>query len=74
MQLDLSKSIGHPNQSLASPLLAFGLLGSFHPNYRSDANVRYRTNIVQLNQVQQSKDHFWYTPLRSPGFNDLTGS
>jgi len=74
MQLNLSKSIHQPNQSVASVLLAFSLLGSFHPHHLNDANVLYHANIGHLNQVQQSNDDFWYTPPQNPAFSDLIGS
>jgi hypothetical protein len=68
MQLNLSKSISHANQSFASAWWAFGLPGS------SEANGRYRTNIVHLNPAQERNDHFWRTLLLSPIFSDLKGS
>jgi len=53
MQLNLSKSISHPNQSFANTLLDFGFLGSIHPRHMNDANGRCRTNIWPL--IRDSK-------------------
>jgi hypothetical protein len=74
MQLKLSKLISQPNQSFAGALLASALLGSFHPHHLNYASRRYHSNVLHLNQVQQSNDDFIYTPPRSRAFSDLLGS
>ena len=74
MPLNLSKLINGPNRLLPGVLLALGFLGVFHPPQLNGANGHYRANRVSLNQVQQSNDRPWYSPPRSPAFNDLTGS
>ena len=74
MKLNLSKSPNRPTQSFASVLLAFSLLGSFHPHHLNYANERHHASVVHLNQVQRSNDDFIYTPPQSPAFSDLLGS
>jgi len=74
MQLHLSQSPKQPNQLFAGAVLAFSLLGSIHPIYRNTENGRYYENLVNQIEVQKNNDDFWYTPPRSPAFNDLWGS
>jgi hypothetical protein len=74
MQMNPSKSTKQPNQWLAGALVVFSLLGSIHPHYMSHANRRYHANILYSRQIQKSNDDFWYTPPRSPAFDDLLGS
>ena len=69
MQLKLSNSTKQSNQWFAGPLFVFSLLFSIH---MSHAKGHY--NIQYSHQTQQSKDDFWYTPPRSPAFNELLGS
>jgi hypothetical protein len=72
MQRKLSKSTSHPNPWVAGAWPPFGVRGSLHTRHIHNANGHYPTNIGHLDQVQQSKDNCWYTPLWSPAFNDLT--
>ncbi|MGA8655780.1 MAG: hypothetical protein WB586_06485 [Chthoniobacterales bacterium] len=72
--MKLLKLIRQPNQTFASVFLAFSLFGFFHPHHANSANKRYHVHLVNPSQVQQNSDDQWYTPPRSPGFNDLTGS
>jgi len=74
MQLHLSQSPKQPNQLFAGAVLAFSLLGSMHPHHWNTENGRYHENFVNQIQVQTNNDDFWYTPPRSPAFNDLWGS
>lgn len=74
MQLNLSKSVNEPNRSFANLLLAFSLLGLIYAHHMNQVNERYHANIVHLIHVRQTNDDFWYTPPRSPAFNDLIGS
>jgi hypothetical protein len=72
--MKLPKLIKQPNQTFSSLLLAFSLFAFLHPHHANSANGRYHVNIMNPNQVQQDNNAQWYTPPRSPGFNDLTGS
>ena len=74
MQLNLPKSTKQPNQWFAGALFALSLLGSIHPHHMSHAKGPYQANILYSHQIQKSNDDFWYTPPRSPGFDDLLGS
>ena len=74
MQLNLSKSTKPPNQWFAGALFAFSLLGFIHPHHMSHTKEGYHANILYSHQIQNSNDDFWYTPPRSPAFNDLLGS
>jgi hypothetical protein len=72
MQLNLSKFTKQPNQWFAGALFVFSLLSSTHPHHVIHA--KGRNNILYSHQIQKSNDDSWYTPLRSPAFNDLLGS
>jgi hypothetical protein len=72
MQLNPSKAIPQPNQWFASAMLAFSLLGSIHPHQRNTEYWRQHENFV--NQVHHNNGDYWYSPPRSPAFNDLLGS
>ena len=74
MQLDLLKFTKQPNQWFAGALFAFSWLGSNHPHHMSHAKGYYHANILYAHQIQESDDDLWYTPPRSPAFNDLLGS
>ena len=74
MQLNLSKLTKEPNQWFAGALFVFSLLGSIHPYHMSHVKGHYHANILYSHQIQKSDDDFWYTPPRSPAFNDLLGS
>jgi hypothetical protein len=74
MQLNLSKSTKQPNQWFAGALFVFSLLGSITPHHTSHTKGHYHANILYSHQIQKSDDDFWYTPPRSPAFNDLLGS
>jgi hypothetical protein len=74
MQLNLSKSTKQPSQWFAGALFIFSVLGSIHPYHMSHAKGRYHANILYSHQIQKSDDDLWYTPPRSPAFNDLLGS
>ena len=69
MQLKLSNSTKQSNQWFAGALFVFSLLGSVH---MSHAKGYY--NILYSHQIHKSNDDFWYTPPRSPAFNELLGS
>jgi hypothetical protein len=73
-QLNLSKPAKQPNQWFAGALFVFSLIGSIAPHHLSHAKGRYHANILYSNQIQKSDDDSWYTPPRSPAFNDLLGS
>jgi hypothetical protein len=70
----LSKSTKRPNNWFAGALFVFSLLGYIHPNHTSHTKGQYHANILYSHQIQKSDDDFWYTPPRSPAFNDLLGS
>jgi hypothetical protein len=55
-------------------MFIFSVLGSIHPYHMSHAKGRYNANILYSHQIQKSDDDLWYTPSRSPAFNDLLGS
>jgi hypothetical protein len=74
MQLNLSKTTKKPNQWFAGALFVFSLLASIHPYHMSHAKGYYHANILYAHQIQESDDDLWYTPPRSPAFNDLLGS
>src|ERR1700733_6912481 len=74
MPLNLSKLINGPSRLLPGVLLALGFIGVLHPSQLNSVNGHYRANRVHLNQIQQGNDRPWYSPPRSPAFNDLTGS
>ena len=70
--MTLSNSIKQQNQSFASVLLAFSLFGFLWPDHVNSANGRHHVNLVKPSEVQQNDS--WYTPARSPGFDDDFGS
>jgi hypothetical protein len=72
MQLTRSQFNKKPNQWFAATLFVFSMLGSIHAHQMSHAKGRYK--ILYSHQIQKSNDDFWYTPPRSPVFNDLLGS
>src|SRR5580704_7276680 len=74
IQRNLPNSTKQPNQWFAGALIVFSLLGSIHPYHVSHTKGRYHADIQYLHQIQKSKDDFWYSPPRSPAFNDLLGS
>ena len=74
MQLNLSKPTKQPSQWFAGALFIFSVFGSIHPYHMSHAKGRYNANILYSHQIQKSDDDLWYTPSRSPAFNDLLGS
>ena len=74
MQLNLSKPTKQPSQWFAGSLFIFSVLGSIHPYHMIHAKGRYHANILYSHQNQKSNDDLWYTPPRSPAFNDLLGS
>ena len=69
MQKNLSHFTKQPNQRFAGALLVFSLLGSVH---LSHAKGHY--DIQYSHQIEKSKNDSWYTPERSPAFNELLGS
>jgi hypothetical protein len=73
MQLNLLKFTKQPNQCFAGALFAFSLVGSIHPHYMSHVQGRSHANLLYSHQIQKSNDDYWYTPPRSPAFNDLLG-
>jgi hypothetical protein len=74
MQPNISKSTKQPNQWFAGALFVFSLLGSIPPYHMSHVKGGYHTNLLYSHQIEKSDDDSWYTPPRSPAFNDLLGS
>jgi hypothetical protein len=73
--LDLTRQ---PTQSFASVLLAFSLFGfvfSHHANSENEPHhMKTVQKSVQKSEAKQNDDDIWYTPPRSPGFNEDFGS
>jgi hypothetical protein len=70
MQLNLSNSTKQPNQWFAGALFVFSLLGSIHVSHAKGG----RYNTLYSHQIQKSNADLWYTPPRSPAFNEMLGS
>jgi hypothetical protein len=74
MELNLSKFIKQPNQWFAGALFALSLLGFIYPHHISQGMEGHGANIRYWHKIQKTNDNAWYTPPRSPTFDDLLGS
>ena len=74
MQTNLSNLVRQTNQSFASVLLASSWIGFSHPHHSNSTNARYHVNLAKPSRVRQIEDNSWYTPARSPQFDDSMGS
>jgi hypothetical protein len=74
MQTNLSKLVRQTHQSFASVLLASSWIGLSHPHHTNSTNTRYHVNLAKPNRTRQNEDNSWYTPPRSPQFDDSMGS
>jgi hypothetical protein len=76
------KLTAQSNQSFASVILAFSLFGFLWPHHPNSGNKRHRIHFQMQKDSQMQKsggdwDHDedgFYTPTRSPGWNDDFGS
>jgi hypothetical protein len=73
-KMKLLNSSKQPTQSFASVLLACSLFGFVFSHHANSANEPHHMNFIQKSEAQQNNDDSWYTPLRSPGFNEDFGS
>jgi hypothetical protein len=81
-RLNILKLTTHPHQSFASVILAFSLFGFLWPHHANSANQRHHIgfHMQKDSQIQKSAadwDHDedgFYTPTRSPGWNEDFGS
>jgi hypothetical protein len=73
-KMKLLNSTKQPTQSFASVLLACSLLGFVFSHHANSANEPHHMNFIQKSEAQQNDNDSWYTPLRSPGFNEDFGS
>jgi len=74
--MKLLKLTTQPNQSFASVILAFGLFGFLWPHHANSGNKRHHIDF-QMQGSAGDWDHDedgFYTPTRSPGWNDDFGS
>ena len=73
-KMKLLNSTKQPTQSFASVLLACSLFGFVFSHHANSANEPHHMNFIQKSEAHQNDDDSWYTPLRSPGFNEDFGS
>jgi hypothetical protein len=81
-RIGLLKLTKQPTQSFASVILAFSLFGFLWPHHANSGNERHHMNFqMQKNSQMQRSAANWdhdedgfYTPTRSPGWNDDFGS
>ena len=73
-KMKLLNSSKQPTQSFASVLLACSLFGFVFSHHANSAKEPHHMNFIQKSEAQQNDDDSWYTPLRSPGFNEDFGS
>jgi hypothetical protein len=74
MQTKLWQLVRQTKQPLASILLATFCTGLSHPYHTNSTNTRYHVNLVKPSRARQHEDSSWYTPPRSPQFDDSTDS
>jgi len=74
MKTNISKLPKHQKYSFSSVLSALSLLGFLHPYPANSEHAHYRLSLVRSSEAQQNDTSSWYTPARSPAFNDLFGS
>ena len=72
--MKLLNSTKQPTQSFASVLLACCLFDFVFSHHANSANEPHHMNFIQKSEIKQNHNDFWYTPPRSPGFNEDFGS
>jgi hypothetical protein len=72
--MKLLNSTKQLTQSFASVLLACSLFGLVFSHHANSANEPHHMNFIQKSEAQQNDDDSWYSPLRSPAFNEDFGS
>ena len=73
MKANVFKLASQLNKSALYLVIAFSFLGFLHPSDLNSKGAGYRVNLVKPNGMAND-DNSWYTPARSPAFNDLLGS
>jgi hypothetical protein len=73
MKTNVFKLANQLNKSALYLVLAFSFLGFLHPRDLNSKGATYGVNLVKPNGMAND-DNSWYTPTRSPAFNDLLGS
>ena len=68
--MKLSESAKLSYQSFASVTLALGLFGFVFPQSKKPTDGRHHVTLITTAEAQND-DESWYTPPRSPGFNEL---
>jgi hypothetical protein len=72
--MKLLNSTKQPTRSFASVLLACTLSGFVHSHHAHSTNEPHHMNSTKESELEQNDEDSWYTPRRSPGFQEDFGS